>query len=192
MNSCVPIWVTSSCSTSDTRRVNLVTNAPAHGVYVFQLIQYFRACVLYKDFLDRGLLLTRKLLIQRFLVVTLKSSPLRTFYGHYHDLDAHSQKILKPNNFNVFWNKTSKGLSGIAKLAKLVRGKTTITHCWNSSNLSNWLLVPFILFMLYTIACKKCTSTCFIVMSLIAFPVFSVAVAWFSWPHLIGTEVTNI
>ena len=36
---------------------------------------------------------------------------------------------------------------------------------------------------------KKCTSCCFIVMALIAFPFFSVAVAWFSWPHLIGTEV---
>ena len=35
--------------------------------------------------IDRGLLLTRKLLNQRFLVVKLKSS-IRKFYGHRHDL----------------------------------------------------------------------------------------------------------
>ena len=39
----------------------------------------------YEDFLDRGLLLTRKLLKQGFLLVNLKSS-LRKFYGHHHDL----------------------------------------------------------------------------------------------------------
>ena len=39
----------------------------------------------YKDFLDRELLLTRKLLNQGFLLVKLKSS-LRKFYGRHHDL----------------------------------------------------------------------------------------------------------
>ena len=38
-----------------------------------------------EDFLDRGLLLTRKLLNQGFLLVKLKSS-LRKFYGRHHDL----------------------------------------------------------------------------------------------------------
>ena len=37
------------------------------------------------DFLDRGLLLTRKLLNQGFLLVKLNSS-LRKIYGHHHDL----------------------------------------------------------------------------------------------------------
>jgi hypothetical protein len=36
-------------------------------------------------FIDRGLLLTRKLLSQGFSLAKMKSS-LRTFYGHYHDL----------------------------------------------------------------------------------------------------------
>jgi hypothetical protein len=38
--------------------------APAYGVYIYisQLIRYSRACGSYQDFLDRGLLLTRKLL----------------------------------------------------------------------------------------------------------------------------------
>ena len=36
--------------------------APAYGVYISQLIQYSRACGSYQDFLNRGLLLTRKLL----------------------------------------------------------------------------------------------------------------------------------
>jgi hypothetical protein len=52
--------------------------APAYGVYISQFIRYSRACDSYQDFLDRGLLLTRKLLNQWFLVVNLKSS-LRKF-----------------------------------------------------------------------------------------------------------------
>jgi len=39
--------------------------APAYGVYISQLVRYSRACGSYQDFLDRGLLLTRKLLNQR-------------------------------------------------------------------------------------------------------------------------------
>jgi hypothetical protein len=58
--------------------------ASAYGVYISQLIRYSRACGSYKDFLDRGLLLTRKRLSQGFLLVKLKSS-LRTFDGRHHD-----------------------------------------------------------------------------------------------------------
>ena len=59
--------------------------APAYGVYISQMIRYSRACGSYGDFLDRGLLLTRKLLNQGFLLVKLKSS-LRKWYGRHHDL----------------------------------------------------------------------------------------------------------
>ena len=59
--------------------------APACGVYISQLIRYSRACGYYQDFLDRGLLLTRKLLNQGFLLVKLKSS-LRKFNSLHHDL----------------------------------------------------------------------------------------------------------
>jgi hypothetical protein len=59
--------------------------APAYGVYLSQLIRYSRACGSYQDFLDRGLLLTRKLLNQGFLLVKLKSS-FRKFYGRHPDL----------------------------------------------------------------------------------------------------------
>ena len=58
--------------------------APAYGVYISQWIRYSRACGSYQDFLDRGLLLARKLLNQGFLLVMLKSS-LRKFYCHHHD-----------------------------------------------------------------------------------------------------------
>jgi len=58
--------------------------APAYGVYISQLIQYSRACGSYQVFLDRGLLLTRKLLNQGFLLFKLKSL-LRKFYGRHHD-----------------------------------------------------------------------------------------------------------
>jgi hypothetical protein len=47
-------------------------SAPAYGVYIYQMIRYSRACGSYLDFLDRGLLLTRKLLNQGFLLVKLK------------------------------------------------------------------------------------------------------------------------
>ena len=56
--------------------------------YISQLIWYSRACISYHnflDFLDRGLLLTRKLLNQEFKMVKLKSS-LRKFYGRHHEL----------------------------------------------------------------------------------------------------------
>ena len=59
--------------------------APAYGVYISQLIGYSRACGSYQDFLDRGLLLTRKLLNQGFLLVKFKSS-LQKFSGRSHDL----------------------------------------------------------------------------------------------------------
>jgi hypothetical protein len=48
-------------------------------------IRYSRAWGSYQDFLDRRLLLTRKLLNQWFLLVKLKSS-LGTFYRRHHDM----------------------------------------------------------------------------------------------------------
>jgi len=59
--------------------------APAYGVYISQMIRYSRSCGSYHDFLDRGLLLTRMLLNQGFLLVKLTSS-LRQFYCRHHDL----------------------------------------------------------------------------------------------------------
>jgi hypothetical protein len=38
-----------------------ISVAPTYGMYISQMIRYSRACVSYEDFLDRGLLLTRKL-----------------------------------------------------------------------------------------------------------------------------------
>jgi hypothetical protein len=48
--------------------------SPAYGVHISQFIRYYRAYGSYQDFLDRGLLLTRKLLNQGFLLIKLKSS----------------------------------------------------------------------------------------------------------------------
>jgi hypothetical protein len=62
-----------------------VLAAPAYGVYISQLIRYSRACGSYQDFLDRGLLLTRKLLNQGIVLVKLKSS-VRKLYCPHHDL----------------------------------------------------------------------------------------------------------
>jgi hypothetical protein len=48
--------------------------APAYGVYIPQIMRYSRACGSYQDVLERGLLLTRKLLNQRFHFIKVKSS----------------------------------------------------------------------------------------------------------------------
>jgi len=56
----------------------------ARTTYILEhMIRYSRGS--YHDFLDRGLLLTWKLLNQGFLLVMLKSS-LRNFDGRHHDL----------------------------------------------------------------------------------------------------------
>ena len=57
-----------------------ISAARAYGVYISQLIRYSRGYGSYQDFHDRGLLLTRKLLNQGFLLVKLKSL-LRKLYG---------------------------------------------------------------------------------------------------------------
>ena len=59
--------------------------ASAHGVYICQLIRYSRACGSYQYFLGRWLLITRKLLIQWFLLLKLKSSH-RKRCGRHDDL----------------------------------------------------------------------------------------------------------
>jgi hypothetical protein len=54
----------------------------AYEVNISQLIRYPRACGSYQNFCDRGLLLTRKLLSQWFLLVYLKSSLWKS-YGRF-------------------------------------------------------------------------------------------------------------
>jgi hypothetical protein len=66
-------------------RFDNISAAPAYGVYISQMIRYSRVCGSYKNSLDRGLLLTRKVLNQGFLLVKLKSS-LWKRYGLHHDL----------------------------------------------------------------------------------------------------------
>ena len=43
-----------------------IPSAPAYGVYVSQLIRYARACSNYQDFMERGKVLTTKLLSQAY------------------------------------------------------------------------------------------------------------------------------
>jgi hypothetical protein len=64
---------------------NSIPAALVYGVFISQMIRHSRACGFCQDFLDRGFLLTRKLLNQGYILVQLKSS-LRKIYGHYHDL----------------------------------------------------------------------------------------------------------
>jgi hypothetical protein len=53
-------------------------------MYICYFILYSRACGFYQDLFDGGLLLTRKLLNQGFLLVKFKASP-RKSYGRHHD-----------------------------------------------------------------------------------------------------------
>ena len=59
------------------------------------------ACSFYQDFLDRGLLLTRKLLNKGSLLAKLKSS-LRKLYGRHHDLVDDRYDLLVVNTSRSF------------------------------------------------------------------------------------------
>jgi hypothetical protein len=59
--------------------------SPAYGVNLSQLIRYARACSTYDQFLDRGSLLTKKLMLQGFQMSRLQAA-FRKFYGRYNDL----------------------------------------------------------------------------------------------------------
>ena len=62
-----------------------IPSAPSYGVYVSQLVCYTRACCNYEDFVDKGMLLTSKLLSQGYRRAKLVST-LKQFYGRHHDL----------------------------------------------------------------------------------------------------------
>ena len=62
-----------------------IPSSPAYGVFVSQLIRFARASSLYKDFLDRSMLLAKKLLTQGYQLPKLISS-LKKFYGRHHEL----------------------------------------------------------------------------------------------------------
>ena len=62
-----------------------IPSAPAYGVYVSQLIRYVRTCSNYQDFMERGKVLTQKLLSQGYQKTKLVAT-LKKFYGRHHDL----------------------------------------------------------------------------------------------------------
>ena len=65
--------------------------APSYGVYKSQLIHYSRASSKYADFVERGRLLSQKLLKQGYVSINLRSS-LKIFYGRHHELICHYDK----------------------------------------------------------------------------------------------------
>ena len=73
-----------------------IPSSPAYGVFTSQLIRYARASSLYKDFIDRSMLLAKKLLTQGYEMPKLISS-LKKFYGRHHELvdryDVHVSKM---------------------------------------------------------------------------------------------------
>ena len=71
-----------------------IPSAPEYGVYVSQLICYARACPNYQDFMERGKVLTTKLLSQEYQKTKLVAT-LKKFCGRHHDL-------VNPYNVAVF------------------------------------------------------------------------------------------
>ena len=65
--------------------------APAYGVYVSQLIRYSRARSKYVDFVERGTLLSQKLVKQGYESIKVRSS-LKKFYSRHHELICHYDK----------------------------------------------------------------------------------------------------
>jgi len=61
--------------------------AHVYGVYVSQLIWYYRACTHDSDFLDRAQLLTQKLIRQGYLAPTLKSAIQKVYVCHHQLVD---------------------------------------------------------------------------------------------------------
>ena len=64
---------------------NNIPSPPAYGVYISLLLRHPRGCGSCQEFLNRGLLLTRKLMNQGLLLTNLKSS-LRKLYDRHHIL----------------------------------------------------------------------------------------------------------
>ena len=62
-----------------------IPSAPAYGVYVSPLIRFARACSNYQDFMERGKVLTTKLLSQGYQKTKLIAT-LKKFYGKHQDL----------------------------------------------------------------------------------------------------------
>ena len=72
-----------------------------YGVYILQLIRYARARVQYSDFLERGQLLSQKLLSQGYVTPRLESS-LRKFYSRHYDLVDHYVRDIGPTSDNRY------------------------------------------------------------------------------------------
>ena len=64
---------------------SFIPDLPAYGAHVSQLLRCSRAYSKYKNFLERELLLTGKLLKQGYQKSKLRSS-LQKFYGCHHEL----------------------------------------------------------------------------------------------------------
>ena len=62
-----------------------IPSASAYGVYVSQLIRYARACSNNQDFMERGEVLTTKLLSKGYQKAKLVAT-LKKFYGRHQDL----------------------------------------------------------------------------------------------------------
>ena len=97
-----------------------IRTTSAYGVYFSQLIRYSRDCDSYRDFIDRGMLLTKKLLNQALLVVKIKS-PLRKFYGRRHDL---------VNRYGIFVSQMTTDMFHIRKHFPVFSSFTTYYRVW--------------------------------------------------------------
>ena len=71
-----------------------IPEAPAYGVYVSQLMRYSRASSKNVGFIERGILLSQKLLRQGYESKKLRSS-LKKFYGRHHELIGYYDKSMQ-------------------------------------------------------------------------------------------------
>ena len=85
-----------------------IPSAPAYGIYVSQLIRYARTCSNYQDFMERGKVLTTKLLSQGYQKIKLVAT-LKKFYGRHHDL---------VNPYNVAVSRIVSDVFAISRLPK--------------------------------------------------------------------------
>ena len=123
--------------------------APVHAVYISQLILYSRVCGSYHEFLDRGLLLTRKLSNQGFIVEVITLTVL--WSPSWIGLPLRSVCIIYNHRYVPF----------VVIIIRFFCSFLTYHQVCNKCNRMD-VLVRFVLFMLYNYKWGSCCSCCII------------------------------
>ena len=138
-----------------------ISTAPAYGIYISQLIRYSRTCGCYKDSLDWGLLLTRKLRTKRSCWLSWSHYFESCMVGTMTWLTLWN--ICVTNDHEMFHLQTFPGPFLIHDLARRVpivqQAMLTLLEHLTSPPVFNGVRVPWSL-VLYVCFVDRCLSIC--------------------------------